>query len=201
MDYKKIGNFIATERKAKNLTQSKLANKLFVSEKTISKWENGNGLPDTSLLIKLCEILEVNLNELLSGERLSDDNYKENAEENLSKLMIEKKDNRMKLIISFLVCFISLSSLLVSILLVGYLQLPTWISVCLIIYGSLVFIIGLSIATILDVKTGTYECKHCKTKFVPSLKSYFAGAHTLTTRFLKCPHCGKSGYCKKRLTK
>ena len=54
MDYNKIGNFISTERKAKNLTQAKLAEKLFVSEKTVSKWENGNGIPDTNLLPKLC---------------------------------------------------------------------------------------------------------------------------------------------------
>lgn len=67
MDYNKIGAFIATERKAKKLTQTKLAEKLFISEKTISKWENGNGIPDTNTLPKLCEIFEVSLNELLNG--------------------------------------------------------------------------------------------------------------------------------------
>ena len=78
MDYKKIGEFISLERKAKKLTQAKLAEKLFVSEKTISKWENGNGVPDTSILQKLCEIFGVSLNELLSGERVSEDNKKQN---------------------------------------------------------------------------------------------------------------------------
>ena len=70
MDYKKIGNFIKEERKNKNLTQAKLAEKLFVSEKTVSKWENGNGLPDTKDLPKLCEIFEVSLNEILAGEKI-----------------------------------------------------------------------------------------------------------------------------------
>ena len=76
-DYNKIGNFILKERKAKKLTQAKLAEKLFVSEKTVSKWENGKGLPDTNLLHKLCEILEVSLNELLSGEKNTHKNKNE----------------------------------------------------------------------------------------------------------------------------
>ena len=71
MDYNKIGKFIAAERKAQKLTQAKLAEKLFISEKTISKWENGNGIPDTNSLPKLCKIFNVSLNELLNGERMS----------------------------------------------------------------------------------------------------------------------------------
>ena len=62
MNYNKIGEFIASERKALNLTQSKLAEKLFISEKTISKWENGRGIPDTNSLPKLCEIFNISLN-------------------------------------------------------------------------------------------------------------------------------------------
>ena len=81
MDYNKIGNFIATERKAKKLTQAKLAEKVFVSEKTVSKWENGKGLPDTNSLPKLCEILGVSLNELLSGEKIIVENkYQKNEQ-------------------------------------------------------------------------------------------------------------------------
>ena len=68
MDYEKIGSFIAQERKAKNLTQANFARQLHVSEKTVSKWENGNGLPDTGLLLTICEIFDVSVNELLSGE-------------------------------------------------------------------------------------------------------------------------------------
>ena len=67
MDYNKIGNLIMTERKAKKLTQAKLAEKLFVSEKTISKWETGNGIPDTNILPKLCEIFGISINEILNG--------------------------------------------------------------------------------------------------------------------------------------
>jgi transcriptional regulator with XRE-family HTH domain len=112
MDYKKIGLFIAQERKVKNLTQEALAKKLYVSAKTISKWENGNGLPDTSILTNLCAILEVTVNELLSGERLDDVDYKEKAENNITTIYEEgerkiKKHNKiMNWIIAFIVATI-----------------------------------------------------------------------------------------------
>ena len=78
MDYNKIGSFIASERKAKKLTQAKLAEKIFVSEKTVSKWENGKGIPDANSLLKLCEMFGVGLNELLNGERIVDENKQQN---------------------------------------------------------------------------------------------------------------------------
>ena len=98
MDFIKIGKFIMNERKAKNLTQSKLAKMLFVSEKTISKWENGNGVPDTTILPKLCEIFDFSLNELLNGERISKDNYINKAEEKLLEFQKLKEENDKKLL-------------------------------------------------------------------------------------------------------
>lgn len=87
MDCEKIGQFIVKERKNKNLSQNQLADMLFVSYKTVSKWENGRGLPDTSVLPKLCEILDVSINELLSGERLTQQQYNAQAEYNMSQLL------------------------------------------------------------------------------------------------------------------
>ena len=108
MDYKKIGLFIAQERKAKNLTQANLAQKLYVSAKTVSKWENGNGLPDTSILINLCSVLEISVNELLSGERLNDKNYKEKAEDNITSVFeeSERKIEKHRKIINWIIAFI-----------------------------------------------------------------------------------------------
>ena len=85
MDYNRIGKFIADERKAKKLTQAKLGELLFVSEKTISKWEKGNGIPDTSTLTKLCEVFDCTINELLNGERISKQDYSNKAEEKLKE--------------------------------------------------------------------------------------------------------------------
>ena len=82
MDQIKTGKFIAEERKNKKLTQRQLAEILNISDKTISKWETGNGFPEISLLQPLCRALDISVNELLSGERLSEDEYKKKAEEN-----------------------------------------------------------------------------------------------------------------------
>ena len=79
MDLKRTGEFIKERRKAKNLTQADLAEKIYVSEKTISKWECGNGFPDTSLILPLCQALDINANELLSGKKLDEAEYKHEA--------------------------------------------------------------------------------------------------------------------------
>ena len=83
MDTIKIGKFIAEKRKEKKLTQEKLAEKLGVTSKTISRWENGNYMPDISLLKPLSEELDVTLNDLLSGEKIDKEHYQEKLEENI----------------------------------------------------------------------------------------------------------------------
>lgn len=97
MDQAKIGKFIAALRTENSMTQKELAQRLGVSDKTISKWENGRGLPEISIMISLCEALDISINELLSGERLDTSAYRDKAEENIVTLM--KKGSRKKLII------------------------------------------------------------------------------------------------------
>lgn len=96
MDQIKIGNFIAELRKEKNLTQKQLAENIGVSDKTISKWECGNGLPEMSNIPVLCEALGINVNELLSGERLDETAYSEKAEANMMFLMKETEEHKRK---------------------------------------------------------------------------------------------------------
>lgn len=90
MDQIKIGRFIAACRKDKGLTQRQLAEMLCVSDKAISKWETGKGLPEAQLMLPLCEALGISVNELLSGERLTEIEYQRKAEENMVNLA-EKK--------------------------------------------------------------------------------------------------------------
>ena len=89
MDQNKIGKFIAEMRKQQNYTQRQFAEILGISDKTVSKWECGNGMPELSLMLPVCEILKINLNELFSGEKLTDADYKKKAEENLMRLVNE----------------------------------------------------------------------------------------------------------------
>ncbi len=93
LSQEKIGKFIAERRKAQDLTQKQLAEKLNVSDKAVSKWETGRSMPDNSILLELCQVLDINVNELLSGEKLSDDSYHGKAEENMMTLMKEKQNS------------------------------------------------------------------------------------------------------------
>lgn len=94
MDQEKIGKFILEIRKQNGWTQKELAEKVGVSDKTISKWECGNSIPDITYLEALCNSLDISVNELLSGERLSDKSYSEKAEENIMALMKENESNK-----------------------------------------------------------------------------------------------------------
>ena len=115
MNQEKIGKFIANLRKEKNMTQQELAKKIGVTDRAISKWENGRGLPDYSLLQDLCDTLSISINELFSGEKISKEDYETKAEENMSKLIndnySEKKKINWIIAISVAVVYLSISIL------------------------------------------------------------------------------------------
>ena len=106
MNQIKIGKFIAQCRKEQNLTQTQLAEKLNVTDKAISKWETGKGMPDSSIMLELCQKLQINVNELLSGERLKSENYQEKVDENIVCITKEAEKNKKiknRIIIIFLI--------------------------------------------------------------------------------------------------
>lgn len=96
MNQEAIGKFIATCRKERNLTQMQLAEKLNITNRAVSKWETGKSCPDASIMLDLCKILEITVNELLSGERITMEDYQKKAEENLVELQ-EKKTKVQKM--------------------------------------------------------------------------------------------------------
>ena len=193
MDQLKIGKFIAEMRKEQSYTQRQLADILGISDKTISKWETGNGLPTWNAL-------KINVNELLSGECLTASEYKEKAEENMMNLMKEKEESKRKIILSVIVCALTILSGVTMFVLSGALEIELWLRILLLLIGTIVVIGGIGVVIALDVTTGTYECPKCNTRFVPTTSAYIAGLHTFTKRKLKCPNCGEISYCKKRLT-
>lgn len=201
MDQVKIGQFIKAIRKEKDLTQREIAERLSISEKTISKWETGNGLPDVSLMLPLCELLEISVNELLSGERLDEKRYFEKAEQNIMSLIQEKAEAKKKLIIAVITAVITLLAGLTISLLAELLEMETWLRVVLIVFAFVIIGTGIGIACVLDREAGVYECKHCGERFVPTMKAYLLAPHMPTSRKLKCPKCGKKSFCKKRLSK
>lgn len=202
MNQIKTGKFIAAERKAKKLTQRQLAEKLLISDKTVSKWECGNGLPEVSLMLPLCEILEINVNELLSGERLDEGNYHEKAEENMMNLIKEKQETKRKLIVGILTAFMGISTMVVCVVLADYLRnIDNLYRSLLVIFGILNMALGIGIAAWSEMSSGAFQCTKCGEKFVPDAKSYIMGAHTITRRNLRCPQCGVKNYCKRTFTR
>lgn len=200
MDQQKIGRFIAQTRKEKSLTQRELADTLCISDKTVSKWENGKGMPEVSLMMPLCEALDITANELLSGERLSQDDYIRKAEENIMALVKEREESKKKIILSAIVAVITIIGGTALVTVSGVFEMELWARILLIGLGLVVIFGGLFVAAALEMEAGTFECKHCKHRFVPTVGAYIAGPHSLTTRYLKCPECGKKSYCKRRLT-
>lgn len=106
MDQKKSGQFILQLRKEKGLTQKQLADEIGVSDKAVSKWENGNGMPDTGLLVPLCNALDITVNELLSGEHLRQTEYSERAEGNIIALLEENRHHEKNTIIKTVIGYV-----------------------------------------------------------------------------------------------
>lgn len=201
MDYNKIGNFIMTERKAKKLTQEKLAHKIFVSEKTISKWEKGKGIPDTNTLPKLCEVFGVTINELLNGERITTEKYTNKAEEKILELQKAKEASDKRLlrveivlgILSLISFFIILLTCLYAIYELNITVTPTII----IVIDFALFLIAMFCGLHIEQKAGFYVCKKCNHKYTPTYCSVFSAMHIGRTRYMKCPHCHKWSWNKK----
>ncbi|MGN0688762.1 MAG: helix-turn-helix domain-containing protein [Oscillospiraceae bacterium] len=200
MDQRKIGGFIAQIRKEKGLTQRQLADELLISDKTVSKWETGKGLPEVSLMMPLCNTLNITVNELLSGERIPEESYKKKAEEIMVDLVREKEDSKKKIILSVIAAVTSLLAAVTIIVIAGSFEMETPIRALLIAIGVVVMLGGIIVAAALEMNAGTFECRHCKHRFVPTMGAYIAGPHSITTRYLRCPECGKKSYCKRRLT-
>ena len=142
MDTEKISKFIATARTKIGLTQKELADKIGVSDKTISKWETGKSLPDISYYEPLCDALNIKVNELLSGEYLNDDIYLEKAENNFVEIIRENNFSKKKVVIRL---FAGLSLFIATSILIGILSKSDFADVFLGLYDLPTFVILLFI--------------------------------------------------------
>ena len=202
MDQLKIGKFIAECRKQKKLTQLQLADKLGITDKAISKWERGIAMPDTSIMLELCDILCISVNELLNGERINMENSNEKNEQLLLG-MAKELETKNKTIWSsmWVIMIVSMTALIAGIFIAAFLipegiwQLVTIIGICI------VFLIPCFYALKLEVSVGAYKCKNCGHEIVPTYKEVLMAKHRGFTRHLMCPKCNKRTWCKKILKK
>ena len=195
MDQVNIGRFIAENRKKQNLTQIELAEKLYRTDRAVSKWENGKSMPDSSIMLKLCEILKITVNDLLSGEIVSMDEYKEKLENNILQLVKEKEDNDKKLLSLEILIGIFCS------LVACFLIKEEYIQIILVVTGFILGIIGIMFALRIEQTAGYYECGKCHHKYVPTFASVMFAPHINRTRFMKCPKCQKFSWNKKTIKK
>ena len=203
MNQEKIGKFIAECRKENGYTQASLAEKLGITDRAVSKWETGKSMPDASIMLELCELLKINANELLTGEHIIMDNYKEAAEQNLIEMRAQEERSNKKLMEaeSFLIILTlvaSLALIISGVLIAGSNQM---IGIVLCSLGSLIVLLGVLYGVKLEHDAGYYECPECKTRYVPSMRAVIFAMHYGTTRNMRCPHCNKKGYHKKVMTK
>lgn len=202
MDQIKIGKFISSQRKKKNLTQAALAEKLGITDRAVSKWERGKGLPDVSLMLDLCEIFGITVNELLCGEIISMENSNLKNEQLLLDMAKElEKKNKTIWSSMWAIMIVSMTALFAGIFISaflipeGILQLVTILVICI------VFLIPCFYALKLEVSVGAYKCKNCGYEIVPTYSEALWAMHRGTTRYLKCPNCQKRTWCKKVLKK
>lgn len=198
MDYSKIGELIKKERKLKSWTQTELADKLCVSEKTVSKWENGNGVPDTDTLPKLCELFDISLVELLNGERTAEENYKEKAEDQLLDLQ-KRKEELDKQLLAAEISIGSMATVVTTslVMIASLIEMHTGLRVGLIGLGAATGLSGILIALKIEQLAGYYHCEKCDTKYIPKYSKMMMAPHKGRTRKMTCPCCKEKSWQKK----
>lgn len=202
MNQVKIGKFIASKRKEQGLTQLQLAEKLGITDRAVSKWETGKSLPDASLMPELCKLLKITINDLLCGEVVSVENYNEKAEKALLE-MVKKEEMQNKKLMMYenVIGFGSTISFLIQVLVAVFFVKNTTAQIILFILAFAFLIIGVSFALKIEAETGYYECQKCHNKYVPKYSSVYFAMHLGTTRYMKCPKCGKRSWQKKVMSK
>ena len=200
MDQIKIGKFIASCRKEVGMTQAELAERLGISDRAVSKWETGKSMPDSGIMLELCGFLKINVNELLSGERIMAELYSKQVEENLltMKREVEERDRRA-LKLEYWMGFSAVLSGSVLILLASFLEMPFWLRMVLSAFALIMILLVSFIAVGIEQKAGYYECECCHHRYVPSYRQVILSMHRGRTRYMKCPVCGKRSWQKKVL--
>ena len=202
MDQVKIGKFIAECRKKNNLTHLQLAEKLGITDRAVSKWENGKAMPDSAIMLDLCKILKISVNDLLNGEKFSMENNNQNDEQLLLEMAKElEQKNKTIWRAMWAIMIVSITALFAGMCIAKFLipegvwQLVAILGICV------VFLIPCFYALKLEVSVGAYKCKNCGHEIVPTYKEAMMAMHMGTTRYLKCPKCHKKAWQKKVINK
>ena len=204
MNQMEIGKFIAKLRKEKNMTQLELADKLNITDRAVSHWENGRSMPDAGIMLELCKALGINVNELLSAKKIMKEKYNERAEENLLEMRRENETLNKRIL--------TLNKIIINLAIVIFVVIgfaATFIEMSMLIRNIIfavdlvmLILVGFFTLNILQ-KTGYYECQECKNQYIPGYTQMFFGMSGITNTNwrMKCPKCKKKCWHKKVLIK
>lgn len=202
MDQVKIGKFIAECRKKLNLTQMQLAEKLNITDRAVSKWETGKSMPDSSVMLELCDVLGITVNDLLSGEIVTMDNYNKETENHLLEMLRLKQEADKRLLRMESLAGIMAGIPFVAGVIIGLLvPMEEWKQVVIVLSSMIPLLVAIPFLLRIEQVAGFYECQHCHHKHVPEYKSVFIAPHVGRTRYMKCPECGKRSWQKKVVSK
>lgn len=203
MDQIKIGKFIAEQRKKQSLTQAQLAERLNITDRAVSKWETGRAMPDSSIMLLLCEELKITVNDLLHGEVIKMENYNKEMEKQLIEMIKEKEQKDKQLLtLEWVIGVLSVLVLLIPIIIAAYLPIEQeWVRLVIVFSGFIPCFAGFFFALKIEQVAGYYKCNHCGHTHVPDFKTVSFSMHMGRTRYIKCPECGKKSWQKKVISK
>ena len=183
------------------MTQASLAERLGITARAVSKWETGRSLPDSGIMLELCGLLHINVNELLSGERIMSEGYDRRAEENLLAMRREVEEkNRLLLRAEFWIALPGVLAGLAMVFAASFAEMPAWLRIVLIVFAFAMILSAAFFAVGIEQKAGYYECQVCGHRYVPTYRQANLAMHMGRTRYMKCPECGKKSWQKKVLT-
>ena len=202
MDQIKIGKFIADRRKKAGFTQMELAEKMGITDRAVSKWERGLTMPDSSIMLALCKVLDITVNDLLSGEVVGMEHYDNELENKLLEMVKEKEESDRRLLRAEIVmCACCAMPFVAAVVIALFVPMAEWIGAVTVLASLVPFLIAALFAVKIEQKAGYYECKRCGHKQIPSYGSVLCAMHVNRTRYLRCPKCGQRSWQKKVIDK
>ena len=202
LDQIKIGKFISECRKKNGLTQLQLAEKLGVTDRAVSKWENGRSIPDSSIMLDLCGILGITVNDLLSGEVVNMENYNKEMENKIIEMVKEKeKNDKLLFRCEVLMGVVCISIMLALTTVASYVAMEESMRILLVLIGLVPLLIATPFMLKIEQIAGYYECKECGHKYVPTYKAVNLAQHIGRKRKMRCPNCNKKSWHKKVISK
>lgn len=202
MDQIKIGRFIAECRKEQGLTQFQLAEKLGITDRAVSKWERGISMPDSSVMLELCGMLGITVNDLLSGEIVTVDDYNKEMEAKLLEVIKQKEESDKRLLaMEWVIGSLSVFVLLMPIVIASVVTMEEWLRLVLTFSGFILAFVGFFFALKIEQVAGYYQCQKCGHTYVPTYRAMQKAMHMGRTRYMTCPACGEKSWQKKVIRK